>query len=115
MRHAAKRDDNEEAIVKALRRCGASVHRLDDKGVPDLLVGWCGKMFIIEVKGPKGRLTKAQKGFRKLWKGPPPATVTTEIEALTAIGALATRTLRVTAHPITHHAECNDAGCSGGC
>lgn len=91
MRRAAKRDDNEELIVRALRRCGASVYHLADKGIPDLLVGWCGKMFLLEVKGPNGRLTKAQKTFRASWKGPRSTIVKDATEALEAIGALATR------------------------
>lgn len=89
---AAKRDDNEAAIVKALERCGSTVYRLDDTGIPDLLVGRCGKMFLLEVKSPKGTLTPAQKKFRASWKGPLPTIVRNEIEALTAVGALAIAT-----------------------
>jgi hypothetical protein len=69
------------------------VYRLDASGIPDLLVGWCGKMFLLVVKRPKGprgggggKLTKAQKDFRAAWKGPKPPSVHTVFEALTAIG-----------------------------
>ena len=42
MRQAAKVDDNQAAIVEALRSLGASVESLAavGKGVPDLLVGF---------------------------------------------------------------------------
>lgn len=97
MRRASKRDENEEMIVKALRRCGASVYHLADKGIPDLLVGWCGKMFLLEVKGEKGRLTKAQKDFRASWKGPKSIIVKDMVGALAAIGALQTREIDLSA------------------
>lgn len=88
MRRAARRDDNEESIVSALRQVGASVYRLDAKGVPDLVVGWCGRIFLLEVKRANGKLTPAQEDFHKTWKGPKPAIVTTSLEALMAIGAI---------------------------
>ena len=43
-RRAARRDDNEAAIVEALRAVGASVEILGNgDGVPDLLVGYAGR------------------------------------------------------------------------
>ena len=52
-----------------LRRCGASIAYLDDPGVPDLLVGYCGLNLLMEVKGQKGKLTSAQKSFIQNWSG----------------------------------------------
>jgi Holliday junction resolvase len=91
MRRAARRDDNESSIVRALKQAGASVHRLNDKGVPDLVVGIFGKMFLLEVKSATGKLTPAQERFIKTWKGPPPIVVRTEWEALFAVGAVTRR------------------------
>jgi Holliday junction resolvase len=37
-RYDAKRDENEQQIIQALRKAGYFVTRLNDPGVPDLLV-----------------------------------------------------------------------------
>jgi hypothetical protein len=74
-RHAKARDGNEPQIVEALRRGGASVHRIDTPC--DLLVGIAGRTHLVEVKrplGPKGgmkdrNLTPDQRRFRENWKG----------------------------------------------
>jgi hypothetical protein len=60
MRRAAKRDDNEPAIVKALELSGWTVVRVSDAGAPDLLCARNGRIVLMEVKGPKGKLTTAQ-------------------------------------------------------
>ena len=61
MRWAAKRDDNERAIVKALEQAGCWVERISDKGKFDLLVcNPLGKLMLMEVKQPTGKLTVAQ-------------------------------------------------------
>ena len=91
MRYADRRDDNEKGIVKALKQCGASVYRLSAKGIPDLVVGWCGRLFLLEVKSATGKLTPAQVKFQQRWKGPPPIVVRTEWDALVAIGAVSKR------------------------
>jgi len=62
-----KRDTEEPAIVEALRRLGCTVERLD-KPV-DLLVGYRGRTYAVEVKGPAGKLTKAQQVFFETWTG----------------------------------------------
>lgn len=84
--HAKKRDLNEPGIVKALERAGATVWRLDDP--VDLLVGFRGKNFTLEVKNPTGRNrdTPAQVRFREQWRGTL-HTVRSQREALRAIGA----------------------------
>lgn len=63
MRRAAKRDANEAAIVKSLEHIGATVTRLSQDGVPDLLVRYGGRWFLLEVKGPHGKLTPEQEHF----------------------------------------------------
>jgi hypothetical protein len=113
---ARQRDVNEGEIVRALEAVGATVTRLNEAGVPDLLVGYQGKTKLLEVKrplGPEGGrqrggahkqnqggdgiLTEAQVKWwrgddkkrppRPPWQGDPPVIVTTPVEALDAIGA----------------------------
>ena len=73
---AAKVDANQTEIVKALRDVGASVQSLASvgKGVPDLLVGWRGQNYLIEVKDGakqacKQRLTPDQVEWHGQWLG----------------------------------------------
>lgn len=63
MRHAAKRDLTEPAIVAALEAHGVTVFRVSDAGIPDLLCAYRGQWVVMEVKSPGGGLTKAQKAF----------------------------------------------------
>lgn len=74
MRRAARRDDNEKAIVDALERVGCLVQKLTQgDGVPDLLVGVpSGKLIVIEVKdGSKvpsaKRLTEKELAWHQRW------------------------------------------------
>lgn len=97
---AKMRDKNEGVIVEALVKAGASVTKIGDMGTPDLLVGFRGQTFLIEVKNPdskggsanhnssggRGYLTKAQVKFWDGWKGASPSIVMTPEEALAAIG-----------------------------
>ena len=71
MRRAAKVDANQQQIVKALRKVGASVQSLAaiGDGCPDLAVGYRGKNLLLEVKQPKGKLTEDQEKFHREWKG----------------------------------------------
>ena len=66
-RHDAKRDENEPEIVNKLQELGFSVHRLNTP--LDLLVGYNGMNYLIEVKMPKKKLTPAQQKFIPGWKG----------------------------------------------
>ena len=51
MRYAAKVDDNQSEIVKALRKAGAVVLITSQlKNAFDLLVGYRGNLFIVEIK-----------------------------------------------------------------
>ncbi len=90
-RFAARRgpaDANQSGIIKALRRCGASVVDLHavGGGVSDLLVGWRGENLLLEVKVAKGVVRESQSEFMATWKGRPPIVVRSELEALAAIG-----------------------------
>jgi hypothetical protein len=90
MRLAARVDENQALIVAALRKVGASVldiHRLGDDA-PDLIVGFRGHNFLLEVKREKGgRISAGQIEFRETWRGQV-AVVRTPWEALKVIGAL---------------------------
>lgn len=83
-RHAAKRDSNEPAIIKALELCGASVQQLSGKGVPDLLVGIGGTInALVEVKDPKkGKLTPDQLDWHETWNGAPVKVLTSADQAV---------------------------------
>lgn len=76
MRRAAKIDANQTEIVKALRQVGASVQSLAStgKGCPDLLVGFRGVNWLLEVKdGQKvksaRKLTDDQVVWHESWRG----------------------------------------------
>ena len=68
---AAKVDKNHADIVKCLRECGASVQSLASigKGCPDLIAAKAGEVWVIEVKGPKGKLTPDQVEWFSNWRG----------------------------------------------
>jgi len=68
---AAKVDLNQAAIVAALRKCGVSVQSTASigKGFPDLVCAKSDKCWLIEVKGPKGKLTPDQHAFLADWRG----------------------------------------------
>tara|TARA_R110002126_G_scaffold243704_2_gene387120 strand:+ start:151 stop:438 length:288 start_codon:yes stop_codon:yes gene_type:complete len=66
-RHKNKRDANEKEIVIELQAHGFTVERMD---VPaDLLAGYGGRDFLIEVKMPKATLTGPQTVFYETWRG----------------------------------------------
>lgn len=72
MRRAAKVDVNQSDIVDAFRRLGATVQTLHSvgQGVPDLLVGYRGNNYLIEVKdGAKTKLTDDQVAWHNRWAG----------------------------------------------
>jgi hypothetical protein len=55
-----KRDGNESAIIAYLRDQGALVLQVSGRDLPDLLVGFCGLWWPVEVKQPRGRLSPGQ-------------------------------------------------------
>jgi len=97
VRRAAKIDGNHGEIVKALQAVGAVVQSLAavGEGCPDLLVGYLGVNFLIEVKDgslpPSGRLlTPKQKSWHAAWKGR--ACIANNVaDALLIIGAVTNR------------------------
>ena len=76
MRRAAKVDQNQSEIVAALRKIGATVQPLHGvgSGCPDLLVGYRGVNYLVEVKDgskpPSARkLTPDQVEWHINWRG----------------------------------------------
>lgn len=76
MRRRARVDDNQGEIVATLRQLGATVYLTHTVGggFPDLVVGWRGKNYLVEVKdgdkAPSAReLTPAEQDFHATWKG----------------------------------------------
>lgn len=98
MRRAAKVDDNHAEIRAAFRALGAEVVDCSHvgEGFPDLLVGWRGRVLLVEVKdGSKPvrlqKLTPAQTVFHAGWErvGCKVHVVTNEAEAFALLGARA--------------------------
>jgi len=94
-RIAASVDANQAEIVAALRKAGCVVHLLHavGKGTPDLLCGYKGKTYLIEVKNPDvprmdQQLTPAEITWHETWRGGDLAIIKTVEEALAFVGAL---------------------------
>jgi hypothetical protein len=76
MRRAARTDGNQSWIVEGLRRAGATVQPLHavGAGCPDLLVGFRGRNWLLEVKDPSKPksdqvLTPDQVTWHGGWRG----------------------------------------------
>jgi hypothetical protein len=85
MRHAARVDANQQAIVAALRAAGAYVWII---GLPvDLLVGYQQHTYLMEIKTTsKKRLTGLQADFFLRWAGGTLCRVDSPQAALEMIG-----------------------------
>lgn len=96
---ASRTDQNQKAIVAALRAAGYSVCCLHAAGhggapgTPDLLVGGADKTtgalcnWLLEVKAVGGRLTPAQWEWHAEWRGQVDVVRTVD-DALMAVGAI---------------------------
>lgn len=91
-RRAAAVDANQPEIVAALRKAGAVVQHLHmvGQGCPDLLVGFRGKNYLLEIKDgskpPSARkLTKDEAAWHIQWPGTV-SIVNNADEALAAVG-----------------------------
>ena len=87
MKYAKRVDANQTQIVSALRAAGAYVWII---GLPvDLLVGYKGHTFLVEVKdGSKKRLTALQDDFFQSWSGGTLARIDSPEAALRMIGVI---------------------------
>lgn len=88
MRQAHKVDTNQAQIVNTLREIGATVQDLSavGKGCPDLLVGYRGCNYLLEVKTERGKMTPDEATWHEGWRGDC-AVVRDEDDALRVIGA----------------------------
>jgi len=68
-RYRAKRDKTEGPIVDLLKKVGFTVQPLSSHNVPDLLLGYRGKNYLVEVKSEKGKLSNGQKEWHLCWNG----------------------------------------------
>lgn len=75
-RFSAKVDESQNGIVIALREIGASVEIASaiGQGFPDLIVGYKGQNFLLEVKNPvtsgrQSKLNDRQIEWHNTWKG----------------------------------------------
>ena len=82
-RYAKKRDANESAVVEKLESFGYAVEPLGDAPF-DLLVTRDGKLWLLEVKGKRGRLTPRQVEFRERF---PVCVVRDPVQALAAVSS----------------------------
>jgi hypothetical protein len=93
MRRANRVDYNQSVIVESLRKAGAYVRIVTmGDGVPDLLVGYKGFTFLLEVKdGDKPlsqrKLTTAEQKFFDEWTGGLLAVVESVEDALAILRA----------------------------
>jgi hypothetical protein len=87
MKYAKRVDQNQDAIVATLRAAGAYVWII---GLPvDLLVGYKGHSFLVEVKTTsRKRLTALQADFFQSWSGGTLARIDSPDAALRMIGVL---------------------------
>lgn len=68
---ARRTDANQQYIIDGLRDFGASVQDLHEvgKGCPDILVGWRGKNYALEIKQPGGWLNEREHKWHQSWRG----------------------------------------------
>lgn len=102
MRYASMVDGNANEITNALRAWGATVQSLAKigAGAPDLLVGFRGKEFLLEIKDPRQDHGRRKPGLRshgsktverqiawtESWAGSKVVVVHSVQEALIALG-----------------------------
>jgi hypothetical protein len=87
LRTASRVDGNQALIVRTLRAVGASVlhvHQL--KNCFDILVGYRGRTFLMEIKATeKDKLTPGEAEFKANWQGSPYHIVYTADQAIRII------------------------------
>lgn len=72
--YARRKDANHDEIAEAFRRLGwqwidTYQHAAYTEGFPDGLVAKDGFIALVEVKGKRGRLTKAERAFHEGFQG----------------------------------------------
>lgn len=86
-----RKDQNQKAIVEALEHVGADIFDLSQvgKGLTDILVGFRGVNYLLEIKNPNRdwSFTAKQNEFHRFWRGQKTVVETID-DALKAIGAI---------------------------
>lgn len=89
------RDANHAEIAKALEDAGCTVMdtAAAGRGAPDLVVGWHGVTYLLEIKsGSRARHVRKdedhQREWRARWRGGPAFVVASVDEALRAVGVI---------------------------
>lgn len=82
-RYAKKRDANEQVIIEKLQSFGYDVEPLGDAPF-DLLVTRDERLWLLEVKGKRGKLTPRQVAFRERF---PVRVVRDAVQALAAVSS----------------------------
>ena len=87
---ACRTDKNHLCITNSLRQIGCSVQDLSTvgNGCPDIIVGFRGKNYFLEIKSEKGKLNKRQIRYHKHWQGQV-ATIKSFEDALDVLGVSA--------------------------
>ena len=92
VRRRPRLDANQQELVAALRKAGATVHSLAaiGGGCPDLLVGWHGQTLLMEVKDgslspSRRKLTDDEENWRSAWSGGTVWVITSLQDALDAM------------------------------
>jgi hypothetical protein len=67
----SRADHNQAEIVEGLKKIGCLVMVLTmvGNGCPDLLVGFRGRNYLIEIKSKYARLSNDQRRWHILWRG----------------------------------------------
>jgi hypothetical protein len=69
-----------------LLEVGASVLEINSPGAPDILVGYRGNNYLMEVKAPKGKVRDNQRDWHDHWRGAPVHVVRSAEDALRVLG-----------------------------
>lgn len=80
-----KRDAIHNDVVRVFRDVGLSVYDAAHAGhdFPDLVVGWGGHTYLVELKTGKAPLTDGQEAFARTWRGSPVKVLRSVDEAAT--------------------------------
>jgi hypothetical protein len=71
MKYGNRVDDNQQVIVKNLRKAGYSVAIIAPcgKGIPDIIIGHNGRNYLVEIKVGNAKLTPCEKAWHDSWRG----------------------------------------------
>jgi len=76
MRRDARTDGNQKEVTKQLRQmgCTVAITSMLGEGFPDIVVGYNGRNYLLELKDPaqppsKRKLTPDEKDWHEKWRG----------------------------------------------